>query len=487
MTIRESLAGPALTGNVTPRAVNPPGAIPVPGFDASYVWQATAGGAPLTAAVLGGAVTVTYPSGGVLAVPDGPSGTVVLSAWWAYASGFTVTRVAPDGTRTPVRDADSWPVTGDATRRNLATHPANRVGDLVGWTAGTNTTLASLSGLTDVPDPGVTTGVRATATAAGSVNVTFSLDAPSTGLSTYGLWVKSGGAAPSSASITVQWYDVNGSAVGSPSAYPVAATAVSQTASGWSWCQATISGSPVGAVFGVAGFTAAGLAAGGVLNLTGRLWEAGTTLGSYFDGTDWGANWIGTPYKSASTLAPVQTIIDAEAPLDVALTYELTNPVAPGYTITSTPVSLDSSSYRPPRDALLTHPGLAKTVRVWIEAEPDITRPIEQTAFQVIGRPRKVVVSAPQRGGDEGSLTFVTESQDEWNLLLAMLDDGSPLLLRAPADYGHPPLWWLSFGDATLAAPASGTANNWPNEVRRITVPFTEVDRPSVATRPLVA
>ena len=59
--------------------------------------------------------------------------------------------------------------------------------------------------------------------------------------------------------------------------------------------------------------------------------------------------------------------------------------------------------------------------------------------------------------------------------LHALLDDGSPLLLRAPADYGYGPGMWISLGD-TEEDPGGRPA--WA-QARTITAPFQVVSAPA--------
>lgn len=474
MAVRDVLTRRGLTGNVTPRLVAPPGSIGVPDFTASYLWLATSGNAALTRFSLGGRQGVTAPQGGVVAIPNTDSGSTVLNLWWAYAAQVNVTRVdAATGVRTPVRGASPWSITGAATRRNSAANPT-AASDLTGWEAGSNTTLARLTSLATSPSPRVSTAVRATVSSGTQANVTFPLDATSTATTTYGMWV-TGPTAPAGLDISVQWYDVNGSSAGITYS-PVDATARSQVASGWSWCQATISQSPIGAVFGIIGLRATGLAASQYLDITGRLWENGTSLGPYFDGSFPGGNWIGTSGKSASTLAPIQIVTDGEAPLDREVVYEVSSPLIPGYAARSTSVTLAARGR-----SWITHPA-APGFPIRSEVLGPfgaITRAITQGIYYPLdstdGLP--IIKTQARRQGRKGSIKILCTSHGERDRFVDTFADGSPVYLRAPASYGYGYGMWLSLGDLTEDQAAYFSESRF----RTLSADWTEVAAPLTA------
>jgi hypothetical protein len=453
------------------------GGQPVPGYDAVYYW--TTGGAGAYGQVAyGGRQTVVFPVAGLFAAPDDAAAAVTIPCWWAFASYLNVSRVdAATGARTPVRGADPLTAVGTSHHNGIA-NPKAAI-DTSGAAAAANTTLSRLTALS-LASPYVTTGFRATATAAGAAGITVS-DVVGATSTTYGFLMRTS-AAPSAVNLSVAWYDATGTSLGTQT-YPVTAAIVAASVNTWVWATVTIASWPGTAATGTLTYTASGLPAGGRLDLTERIAEASATYqGGYFDGDYPGGGWEGTPGQSYSDQAPIQYITDAEAPFDVPVFYELTNPSIPGYKARTELVTLHSSALSVPRDAVLTHPGLNLSVRVWVEAQPEITKAMPSSTFAIIGRRNPVVITDPQRKSDTGSLTFVAETLEERDRLLAMLDDGSPLLLRAPALYGHPPLWWLSFGDVK-ETPMTGYAGN---TLRRLSADFTQVDRPSAATRPLV-
>lgn len=459
----------------------PDGALTVPGYDAIYYWTQAGSSSAYGQAAYGGRVAFTYPAAGILAAPDPESGTVTIWAWWAYASEVVVNRVDPDGTRTPVR---SSPIVLDAkaSRRNLASNPKVRDAT-TNYSAGSNTTLSRLTALS-TPSEYVTTALRQTAASAGTVSTSVTTDAVQPRPTVFSWWARTS-AVVTDLQVQVRWYDLNSLDLG-VSTYSVGATGRTQAVGAWSRVSTAMTSWPSDATVGVLTYAATGVAAGGTVDMTGRLTEATITVGDYFDGDFPASMWIGAVGLSGSDTSKIGYTIDAEAPLDTPIQYEIASARAPGFVASTTPVTVSGDLFKPPYDALLTHPGLAKTIPVWVETDPEITNSIEQGKFQVIGRRNKVVISAPQRGGDEGDLTFVVESLEQRTQLLAMLDDGSPLLLRSKGGYGKPPMWWLAFSDITVSPAESGTANT-VNEVRRIKAPFVETDRPSAATKPLVA
>lgn len=472
---RATWAGSILAGEITA------GGYRVPGSQDVFFWTAAAGAA-WSGAAWGGAVRLERALGGIVAVPDPAAGMVTVRAWWAYASALRLVRVDAAGRRIPVRGA---PLSVTArTRRNNASVPRFRDG--VDGVTATSGTLSPLTGLTGAALPrDITTGARVTAPSSGTATLRFDRDVLPPYPTTMGMFVRTSALA-SALRLDIDWYDLSSVLIASTSVAP-ASIAVSQAVGEFSWCTFAIAGPTGSQVTGQAGqarLTGTGLGAGGTLDVTGRLWEDGDLTGDFFDGDTLGGSWRGTSGASSSTLAPVVSILDAEAPLDVPLVYELTAGSAPGYAALTNPVELSVGQVlRSKRQTWMTHPGLGKAIRVWIEDDPTVTSPLERETFKVIGRKRKVSVSDTQRGGDEGDLTFITETEDEYNQLRAFLDDGSPLLLRMPHQLRHPPLWWLSFGDVT-----SGPPTRWARHpIRKVKADFVEVDRPSAATRPLVA
>lgn len=482
MAVPERYGGVTYAGSPLARAGLPGNALTVPGFTAIYYWTRAGSSSAYGQAAYGGRAAVSYPAAGLLASPDPDSATATIWVWWAFASEVILTRVDADGTRVPVR---SSPVRLDPakSRRNYATNPKAR-DTLTGYTADANTTIDRLTGQT-TPSEYVTAALRLTADVAGDVSVSMTGEPVGPVATSHGFWAKTS-ALVSDLYLQVQWYDKDSLSLGTQT-YPTGDVAREQAVGAWSWCEVTIDSWPASAVVGVLSLGAAGVAASGTVDITGRLTETGEALGGgYFDGDFPASAWSGDPGLSYSDTSAIAYVIDAEAPLDTPVRYEISSGRAPGYAASTLDVVVPGDRFRSPYDALLTHPGLAKTVPVWIEADPEITNTIEQGQFQVIGRRNKVVISAPQRAGDEGSLTFVCETLEQRRELRAMLDDGSPLLLRAKGGYGKPPNWWLAFGDLTVTPPTSGAANS-TGEVRRLTASFVEVDRPSAATRPLAA
>lgn len=457
--------------------------ISIPGTSAVFFWVTSGAAGAYGQAAWGGARSVTHPSAGIYAIPDGNAGTVTLPLWWAYSSSVNLVRIrTDDGSSTPVRIGSPF-LTGGTSYHNACQNPKAAL-DTVGATPDANTTISRLTGLT-TPSTHVTTAFRAKATAAGTVTLAFQGE-PVTGLVpwTFGFWARTSATA-TAIQIAVTWYDQNGTSLGVTD-YTVGGTARTEAVNAWSWCQVNVTSWPTNASVGSMSYQATGLATNGTFDVTGRI-SGQTSMFpvAYFDGDYPGGSWNGTVGESTSDLGPTFNAVDGEAPLDVPFYYEMTNPSVPGFVAQTQTVTLPSNG-----NTWLTHPGNPATVPVWIEAEPDITNTITQGVFKILGRANQVVISDPQRAGDTGTMIIVAQDFDTQNRLRAMFADGSPLLIRAPAGYGHPAEWWLSFGDL-LSSPAYVTTTYGriaaaPNELRRFTVPFTQVDRPSAATRPLV-
>jgi hypothetical protein len=138
------------------------------------------------------------------------------------------------------------------------------------------------------------------------------------------------------------------------------------------------------------------------------------------------------------------TVVDGEAPLDVPVTYVVTNAGALGGQIETAPVVLPSL-YR----TYLTHPRQVNAPMVVdLLATPDLTRDVETGVFWPLGAIHPVVITGPRRA-PQGDITFSVTSFEQRDALVAYLSDVVPLLLRAPADYGMGVALWLAISSVT--------------------------------------
>jgi hypothetical protein len=441
---------------------------PIPGDPARFTYTAQLGAYPWAyPSWAGGYPLATYPGGGVLAAPLADQGVMQVRAWWPDAPVLQLVRITPDGTRTPVRGG--YPLTAtQATRRNYATNPSVEAG-LNGFVpdAGTPT-------LTQLADPTAPAGsfvLRATNAGAGSNGVTIP-----TGLTTvpgarpvtvgFGLRLS---ALPTSVTVTIGWTDTLGGALTANSAV-LSANQTSASVAQFSRQVVTVT-PPANAVTPTWKVVAAGMPAAGTMDLDALTFEVGVTDGSFFGGGTLGAVWLGTAELSASTLAPVRTVLDGECPLDVPVTYQVSYPGITGGRVVSDPALLPSGAR-----TWLTHPTApGAPVRCRPTAAPALTRAAVQASFTILGRTHPVVVTT-QRQSPTGTLALDVETFTDRDQLIAMLGDGSPLLLRAPADYGLGDGWWLALGD--LTEDPDGRPQ-W-HQARALSAPFIVVDAPPV-------
>jgi hypothetical protein len=462
-----AVAVPATSNGVITDPGNPGGS--------GWYFKSQGGGGPYGAIAYGGGGLLGRPaSGGISATPDPLLGLVRLSLWWSGAPYLRVVRVV-DGVRYPVRG--SYPVTVDTpTRRNRCTNPSAEV-DTAGWLAGANTTLARA-----VPAYAVPSGVavfRLTATAAGAVNATVPVSLPlSDGAPELSFALRLSALPSGSLTATVTWRDSGGATLGTTSA-SIASASLSTYVGRYDRIpilNIPAYAGPAGSnavASGTLALQIAGMAAGGTAELDAVLIEGADSSvagGPYFDGTFPYAAWAGTPHASESSLAAVQTVEDREAPLDVPVTYELRAPDQPTFFAVSEPVTLDSGNR-----TWLTHPDRGRAFLATVAEEPEQTRDITRGVFQVIGRARPIAVSSAQRQSSAATLTVWTETFAERDELLDLLDDGAPLLLRAPANLGHGPGEWLSIGAVQYKAVGHGAFEH----SREFSLPYVVVDAPA--------
>lgn len=160
---------------------------------------------------------------------------------------------------------------------------------------------------------------------------------------------------------------------------------------------------------------------------------------------------------------------DYEAPLDELFYYQATSTDVPGTVLTSSTHTLSSGG-----ETWLKHPGRPfLNAKVKPTRAPDLTRGIEQGVFDVLGRSRPIATSMIRRS-ERGELALHTSTDDERGELLALLQDGVPLLLSTPSGYGIGSVY-IAVGELTeqrLTTYGKEPARNW-------SLPFTVVDRPS--------
>jgi hypothetical protein len=429
-------AGYASTGFLPPTQVLPP---PVPGGSGAYYWLLWNGFYPHSFfAYAGGTPQVAQILGGVVAVPDASRGVVEVQGWWPNATVLHFVRIHPDGSRNPVRGGYGITISA-LTRANFSQNPSFEIGlNGVVTDAGTPT-------LTRITDPGAPLGLyimRATVAGAGSNGVVMPTALLGSLPVTIGFDARFS-VRPTGVRVVVGWADAVGAALATTTVTVPAAT-INDTVSQFGRIVVTLT-PPVGAVTPTVKIIADGVTAGSTMDLDGVTVETGPTDGSRFDGDSLAASWAGTRGLSTSRLAPIQTIVDGECPLDIPVTYVVYNPTIVGGQVTSGSVALPSVG----RWCWLTHPLRSSTpMRADLQSVPVLERAIEQGVFWPIGATRGIVVST-QRREPTTNLIFNAASFDDRDELLELMSDGLPLLLRAPATYGYGPGSWWAMGTVT--------------------------------------
>ncbi|MGW2950780.1 hypothetical protein [Streptomyces eurythermus] len=182
--------------------------------------------------------------------------------------------------------------------------------------------------------------------------------------------------------------------------------------------------------------------------------------------------WAGD-LKDQTITGDVAVVTDYEAPLGVPVQWRLTVTDPAGTTwqsYTSDPVTLDA----PMTDVWLKDPGLpARSVRLTVGTPmPTWSRAARQGVHSVRGRPLPVVIS-DVRSGTTGTLTVITETDDDVRALWWVLETGNTLLLQWPPGWGEDDMY-VSVGDVQ-AAPIVDYAEVHD---RAWQLPLTQVDRP---------
>lgn len=183
------------------------------------------------------------------------------------------------------------------------------------------------------------------------------------------------------------------------------------------------------------------------------------------------------PVASGGTV----TVADPEAPLDLAVSYLATSPTYPYQQLrTAAPVTLAAAARGGTWLTHPTRPELAMTVQV--DAQPAKDRDIDQAVFPVLGRRMPVVLTGGVRRAASFTVQIFTQTEAERLGMLALLDDGAPLLLRTPAGYGFDPLCWVAVGKVT----ETPWIEYGPEPARYWPLVCQQVDPPSPAGAPVV-
>jgi len=433
-------AGYGSTGFQPPTQVLPP---PVPGGSTAYYWSSWNGQYPyayLSYAGVPPQIAVVY--GGVVATPNAALGVMEVQGWWPDAPVLHVVRVHADGSRHPVRGGYGITV-DEVTRLNYSQNPSFEIGlNGVVTDAGTPAlTRIDIAAHPSIPMGGY--AMRATVAGAGSNGVTIPTALTGSLPVTIAFDARFS-VRPTGLRVVVSWTDSVGGALAT-NTVNISSTKINETVNQFARVLATLT-PPAGAVTPTVKIIADGVTAGSTMDLDGITIERSSTSdGTRFDGDTLGGSWVGTEGLSTSRLAPVQTILDGECPLDVPVSYVVTSPSITGGLVTSNAVALPSSG----RFCWLTHPLRSSTpLRVDLKDVPTLEHAIERGVFYPIGATQAVTVSTRRRT-PQTELVFNATSFEARDDLLDLMSDGMPLLLRAPATYGYGYGTWWAFSNVT--------------------------------------
>lgn len=439
---------------------------PIPGGTATWIYEQNRTFAYGIRGYAGRVAQSNYPGGGISIRPIATRGVMEITAWWPDATVLNLIRVDLDGTLTPVRGGA--PVVAGSTRRNFCQNPS--------FEAGLNGVVPDLGSPTltrpnDGTAPRGTYYLKATVAGAGSCGVTIPNAVGGGQDLTVGFDLRLSAAATS---LTVQasFTDSDGNSLTMVSG-ALTANEINNSVAQFSRQVLRIA-TPAAGVAATIKIIAGGMPAGGAMSLDGITIERGMTGdGSYFDGSTYGATWLGTVDLSASTLAPLVVIEDGECPTDVAVQYRLVNGSLTGGTMTSAYAVLDSNER-----VWLTHPSApADPMEVFVAKRPLRGKAANQGVFQAINDPLFLTISSKRRSSwrSTESIQIWTFGSEQTEQLLAYLDDNRPVLLRAPLSLNYGPPLWLALGDIEEDPDGAG---DW-QEFLKISAPWVQVAAPA--------
>lgn len=456
-------AGTDVSGTAPPGQPLPP---PIPGGTNRYYLTASGAAYPWAfGGWAGPALPLPTLPGGLTVAPDPATGTTRIVAWWPDVAAVRLVRVHPDGSRHPVRGA--YPlVATEPTRRNYCANPSIEIG-LNGYVPGNGTPTLTRLAASDAPAGGYV--LRAEIASAGACEVTVPHSVP-TGRVTVGVALRFV-TRPTAVTVSLGWVDAVGTALATSTA-TLTANQVNNSVGQWAR-QVVGLAPPAGAVAaGSLKVAASGLPAGSTLDLDAVTVELGASAGTYLDGDSSAGFWLGTPGLSASLAAPMLTVDDGEAPLDVPVTYVLHNPTLVGGQATAPPVALASDGR-----TWLSHPArVTLPVEVDLRSTFDLEHDIDQGVFWPLNASRPVVKSAARRRSPTGTVAFNASSWAERDAIRSAFADGSPVLVRAPAAFGYGTGLWLALGALTESREGR---KPW-QDAALLSAPFVAVAAPSV-------
>lgn len=457
---RVTYAGTAVSDYPPPNQEIPP---PIPGGTTSYEWAVENGWYPWAwGGWAGGRLPMPTLPGGLVVVPHQETGTTDIMGWWPGADFLHFVRVADDGSRLPVRGGYGVPV-GGPTRINSVLNPSFEVG-LNGWVPGTGTpTLAHITGDAAVGNK----YMRASRTGAGSIGLTAPIGSFTPGSTVTVSVAFRFNLRPTSLVATVSWVNESGGALSS-NVITFSANQINEAVTQWARLSAVVT--PPDGAFTPGLNIVAVVPSGGTVEIDAVVLEAGTSDRSYFEGGSLGATWLGVEGLSASVLSPILTVTDADCPLDVPVVYQVSDPGITGGSATAPAITLPSLG----RFCWLTHPARALPMQCDLRRVPTRDRDIDQGVFWPVGRRAALTVSSRRRSAT-AEITFNAVSFGERDALLDFMDDGAPLLIRAPARYGYGGGTWWSIGKV------SEDREDRPAylDVMVLVAASTEVDAPS--------
>jgi hypothetical protein len=193
--------------------------------------------------------------------------------------------------------------------------------------------------------------------------------------------------------------------------------------------------------------------------------------------------------KTATRVQPTTGVVsrfveDPEAPYDVAVTYIATVSTAGGLTgnvMTSNAVVLTPS----PLAFWATHPtvpsrSMAIDVddfsKAGISQIGDVVRAAQANQHVILGSETPLLTKLGNRKAGSGSIEIRTMTDAERLKLLALVNDETPILLRAPAAWG----WGWEDGYYAFGDVAEGRVIQYgPEQARSIKIPFQRVAAPA--------
>jgi len=204
--------------------------------------------------------------------------------------------------------------------------------------------------------------------------------------------------------------------------------------------------------------------------VTGLTSYIGGTLTVYRNNPDGTSEPIRQADPNYAITGASEALLDYEAPYGASVSYSTVATKSPAANLTQATNTVTIDTDQP----WLIHPGTPDISQpITVTGLANRNRDVNQSVLTPIGRRRPIVLTDGTLRSPAGTLTLATETLDERDDLLTLLQDLTPLLLNIP----HTLEWGVTSEWIAISA-VNETAIVGASQEREIVLPYRTVERP---------